>query len=123
MQVKPISIPTAKATARKAGPLPPKGLSVQARRLWRQLSEGFDISDPAGLSLLEVAVRSFDRALEARRILDAEGLIILDRFRQRKMHPAFMIERDSRAMMMRALKALNLDLEPLNAGVGRPAGG
>jgi hypothetical protein len=45
-----------------------------------------------------------------------------DRFGQLRAHPAVAIERDARDQMLRALKLLNLDIEPLRGRVGRPAG-
>ncbi len=45
----------------------------------------------------------------------------IDRFVQRKPHPLLAAERDARAQMLAALKALNLDLEPLKDR-GRPPG-
>lgn len=59
---------------------------------------------------------------QAQRKLKKEGLTALDRFGQRKAHPAATIERDSRAAMLGALKQLNLDLEPLEPRAGRPNG-
>jgi glutathione S-transferase len=45
-----------------------------------------------------------------------------DRFGQPKPHPLLATERDARAQFLAALKALNLDLEPLRDRVGRPGG-
>ena len=45
-----------------------------------------------------------------------------DRFGQVKSHPLLSVERDSRAQYLAALKALNLDLEPLRDKPGRPGG-
>jgi hypothetical protein len=40
----------------------------------------------------------------------------------RKAHPAIAIERDARIALLAALRALKLDLEPLEPRVGRPGG-
>ena len=72
--------------------------------------------------LLRAALESFDRCEQARKLLKKEGLVIKDRFGQQKGHPAAAIERDSRLQMVRALRTLNLDLEPLRPGPGRPSG-
>ena len=42
--------------------------------------------------------------------------------RQPRAHPLLAVERDSRAQMLAAMKALNLDLEPPRDGPGRPGG-
>ena len=54
--------------------------------------------------------------------LRREGIVIRDRFGQKKQHPATLVERDAKMALVRNLKALNLDLEPLNLP-GRPHGG
>lgn len=58
----------------------------------------------------------------AQEAIRAEGMTVLDRFGQRKAHPLLPAERDARAQMLAALRALNLDVEPLQDRPGRPAG-
>ena len=89
---------------------------------WRQhLLDEFEIADSAGLLLLDTAMAAFDRMREAQRIVAAEGSMQKDRFGAVRAHPALAVERDSRAGMLAALRALRLDLEPLQA-IGRPPG-
>lgn len=101
---------------------PPKNLSREAKNLWRKIQNEYAISDEAGLLILATALESFDRMRQAQAILTNEGMTTVDRFGQARAHPAATIERDSRAAMLGALKQLNLDLEPLRDGPGRPAG-
>ena len=101
---------------------PPKTLSGPARGWWRKLVEEYDINEPAGLLLLETALSAVDRWREAQKLIKAEGMTIVDRFGQQKAHPATVVERDSRAGMLAALRALNLDIEPLRDQPGRPGG-
>ncbi len=101
---------------------PPRGLSREACRWWRRLTTEYGIEDSAGLLLLTTALEAFDRMREAQAVLAADGLSIKDRFDQVKAHPLTTVERDSRAQMLAALKALNLDIEPLRDGPGRPSG-
>ena len=89
-------------------PTPPKHLTAEARALWTKLRADFTIDDSAGLALLQAACESHDRAQQARRLLDKEGIVSVDRFDQRKPHPAVAIERDARTQMMAALRALRL---------------
>ncbi len=103
-------------------PKPPKHLSREAKAWWRKLNEDYALNDQAARLLLQTSLEAFDRMRQAQKILEAEGPTFLDRFDQLKAHPLCTIERDSRAAMMAALKALNLDLEPLNDGPGRPPG-
>ena len=100
---------------------PPRGLSAEARKLWSEIVREYSITDPAGLSILRAGLESFDRAATAKRLLDVEGAVVVDRWNQRKVHPAAAVERDSRAAWLSALKQLNLDIEPLRDGPGRPS--
>ena len=100
----------------------PKGLSAAARGWWRKLTAEYAIEDDGGRLLLEQALRSFDRAEAARALLDTDGVVVRDRWGQQKPHPAASIERDARAGMLSALRQMNLDVEPLRDGPGRPGG-
>lgn len=100
---------------------PPKHLSSAANVWFRELQREYDIHDVAGVSLLTAAAESWDRCTSAREAIAKDGgPIIRDRFEQLKPHPACAIERDARAQFIAALKALNLDIEPLRDGPGRP---
>ncbi|MBU5635493.1 phage terminase small subunit P27 family [Geomonas sp. Red69] len=100
----------------------PKHLSKEARNLWDRLLKEYDIGDEAGLLILQTGLEAFDRMRDAQAVIAKEGLTVKDRFDQPKAHPLTTVERDSRAAMLAALKALNLDLEPLQDRAGRPAG-
>ena len=101
---------------------PPRGLSREACRWWRRLATEYEIGDDAGRLILMTALESFDRMRQAQAVLATDGLVVKDRFDQVKTHPVAVVERDSRAQMLAALKALNLDIEPLRGGPGRPSG-
>lgn len=100
---------------------PPDHLSREAKSWWRRINSEWELGADA-LLLLRGALESFDRTEEARKLLDKDGLMVLDRFQQRKAHPAASIERDSRLQMVRCWRALNLDVEPPRSGSGRPPG-
>jgi P27 family predicted phage terminase small subunit len=101
-------------------PAAPKTLSAEAKRWWKSILLEFEISDRAGLLLLQTCLDSFTRMRQAQVLLDADGLTTVDRYGQHKQHPAAAIERGQRAQMLAALKALNLDVMPLSKA-GRPA--
>lgn len=105
-----------------ATPSAPKQLSTEAKRWWKRLMDEYDITDQAGLLLLQTALESFDRMRSAQAAIATEGQTQIDRFGQAKAHPLLSVERDARAAMIAALKALNLDLEPVRSGPGRPPG-
>jgi phage terminase small subunit len=99
----------------------PNHLSKEAQIWWDKIVSGWELDD-AALLLLESGLESFDRMRQAQAILKKEGAFIFDRFRQRRAHPALLVERDSKLSLIKNLKSLNLDVEPLNS-VGRPPGG
>jgi P27 family predicted phage terminase small subunit len=84
--------------------------------------DDYTIRDEAGLLLLATALEAFDRMRQAQQAIAKDGATFRDRFGQIRVNPATTVERDSRAGMMAALKALNLDLEPLHDRPGRPSG-
>ncbi len=100
---------------------PPQHLSREAKGWWRKLVAEWELGDDA-LLLLRAALESFDRCNQARLLLDKDGLTVLDRFGQAKIHPAAAIERDARLQMVRCWRALNLDVDPPHERPGRPPG-
>ena len=100
-------------------PDPPKTYTAEAKALWREIAGGWAL-DPPAVKILGIACESLMRRREAQAVLAREGLTVLDRFKQRKAHPATTIERDSATTFLAALRALHLDLEPLRDHVGRP---
>ena len=101
----------------------PERLTAEAKTWWKRLVDEYDIRDPGGELLLETALGALDRMRQAQRQIEADGSVLTDRFGQKKPHPATVLERDSRAGLISALKQLNLDIEPLRDRPGRPAGG
>src|SRR5262245_3974597 len=59
---------------------------------------------------------------EAQQTLAKKGLVTADRHGQLRAHPCCAVERDGRGQMLAAIKQLNLDIEPLQPRIGRPAG-
>ena len=97
----------------KKSQAPPKHLKAGARHLWRKLLSDFVIEDSGGLALVRAVCESFQRQQEARKIIDKDGAVFVDRFGAPKAHPACAIERDARAQMISALRALKLAPEDL----------
>ncbi len=99
---------------------PPRKLSAEAKKWWRRITTSYEIDDDAARLLLQTALEAFDRCRQCSKRIDADGVSVEDRFGIPKPHPLLNAERDARAQMLATLKALNLDLEPLRASVGRP---
>jgi P27 family predicted phage terminase small subunit len=104
---------------RKRLPDPPEHLSEEAASWWTRIVSRWDLDD-AALLVLEGAMESFDRMREAQKVIAAEGITIPDRFGKPKQHPATLVERDAKGALLRGIKSLGLELEPLNPGPGRP---
>jgi hypothetical protein len=67
------------------------------------------------LKLLVLACQAFDRAEEARVILDAQGLTYTDRLNCPRSRPEVAIERDNRLAYAKLVRELGLDLAPEEA--------
>jgi phage terminase small subunit len=93
-----------------------------ANKLRKTLLAEFEITDIAGLEILERAIESFCRMREAQEIVSKEGLTIINRFGEKKEHPSLNTERKALAQFLLAIKQLNLDVLPPNHKIGRPGG-
>ena len=90
---------------------PPRHLSAASKKWWRAVLDSYDL-EPHHLKLLEAAATAWDRMVEARALVDAEGLVVHDRWGQAKAHPAVNIERDARIAFARLVRELDLEGEP-----------
>jgi phage terminase small subunit len=113
-----VRLPLRGKSGRLAAPVP-RGYSAEARRLFTDVTTEWELDAPA-LAMLDSACRALMRVRQAQRLLTRDGLVVKDRFKQQKPHPAATIERDAKMTLLRNLKALNLDLEPLHDRPGRP---
>ena len=113
MELRPFS-------AKSSPPPPPPHLKAAGAKLWADLTREYVVRDGAGLALVTAAAEALDRQQEAREAIDKYGAVVVDRYGNPKANPACHIERDARAGFLACLKALNLDLEPLRDGRGRP---
>ena len=101
---------------------PPKHLKQDGREFFKAVAQEYEIEDAAGLALLTTASECLDRMRAAQSAIAEHGEVIEDRYGGIKVHPACDLERTARAGFLQAVKALNLDLEPIRDRVGRPAG-
>jgi P27 family predicted phage terminase small subunit len=89
----------------------PKHLSVAAKRLWKAITTGYEIDEPAAM-VLQATLEAYDRREQARAAIEREGAVQTDRFGFRKPHPSVAIERDAAITMMRGFRLLGFDQEP-----------
>lgn len=80
----------------------------------------YGVADAAGLALLARAAECVDRMNAAHAAIAEHGELIPDRYGGVKLNPACNLEKDARSGFLAAMRALNLDLEPLRDGPGRP---
>jgi P27 family predicted phage terminase small subunit len=99
-------------------PRAPKQLSKEAFAWWDRIVGDFDL-DAAGLMILEAALDAFDRMRAAQADIKKRGISVEDRWGQLKQNPSVATERDSRAAMVKCLRELGLNLEPIG-DIGRP---
>lgn len=96
-------------------PTPPRHLRPSTKAWWRQVVATFDL-EAHHLAVLRAAAEAWDRYQQARELLDAEGIVLRDRWGQSKPHPATVTERDSRAAFCRAVAQLGLDVPAPGTG-------
>lgn len=89
---------------------PPDGLSKRARAWWRKVTNDYEF-DAHHFHLLTLACQALDQATEARRELDANGSVFLDRFEQPKESPWVQIEHRARNDFRVLCRELGLDAE------------
>jgi len=97
-------------------------LSREAKKWRKQLENEYDLSDSGAQIILTALLEAWDAMRAAQQVVKTEGLTVQDRFGQCKAHPLCTVIRDCRAQVLAGLKQLNLDIEPLQAGPGRPPG-
>jgi hypothetical protein len=116
----PLKVVASEVPPSHARPQPPAHLGEDGRQLWLGVQTEYSMDDPAGLQLLRQAAECADRISNVRRQIDEQGEMLMIKGAPR-IHPLCQVERDQRAALVRCLRALNLDLEPLKSR-GRPVG-
>jgi phage terminase small subunit len=91
-------------------PPPPAHLSSSAADWWRTTTETYVLHEHH-LRLLQLACEAWDRAQEARKVLEDEGLTVPGQKGPRP-HPCIAIEHAARLTVARLVRELDLDTEP-----------
>ena len=89
-------------------PVPPDYLSADASAWWATVLATYELDDHH-LRLLTNACESWDRAQAARAQIDREGMTVLSRLGEVKVHPLIAVERDHRGLFARLVRELRLD--------------
>jgi hypothetical protein len=97
-----------------------KHLRDAGKVFFQAVADEYSITDSAGLALLTRAAECVDRMDAAQVAIAEHGELVIDRYGSPKLNPACALEKDARSGFLAAIRALNLDLEPLRDGPGRP---
>lgn len=100
----------------------PRHLGKHGREFFAAVASEYSIDDSAGIALLTTASECLDRIRAAQAAITKHGEVVTDRYGQVKVNPACALEKDARNGFLAAVRALNLDLEPLRDRPGRPSG-
>ena len=101
-------------------PDPPEHLSEESKGLWRALCPTRARS-VGRQRLLRTALECLDRAEEARRFVETEGLTTkTESTGALHVHPLLRVEKDARGQAMRCWEMLNLTWDASIDGLGKP---
>ncbi len=92
---------------------PPKHLSPESQKAWRRIGTEYELTPDAAL-LLRAALENWDRAQQARELVNLEGIVTGG-----KRHPATDVEKQAYGLFQRFMRQLGLDIVPPGP-VGRP---
>jgi hypothetical protein len=101
------------------GSQPSRDLGRHGLALWRSVTAEYQIDDAGGIEMLTQACQAADRVEALAERISADGEIVHVRGVPRS-HPGLKDEVALRAFIVRTIKALGLNFEPLRASPGRP---
>ena len=91
----------------------PKGLSEASKNLWYDVIDQQASWSSSRLAVLEAGLMARDRMMQARTVLDAEGLTIrTGSSNMRRPHPLLQVESTARREFLAAWRALALNWAP-----------
>ena len=88
----------------------PTHLQPDTQLWWISVRDGWDL-EPHHLKILTLAGEAWDRAIQARETIAAEGAYYRDRFGAPHAHPAVKVENDCRIAFSRLIREMDLDVD------------
>jgi phage terminase small subunit len=88
---------------------PPAHLSEASAQWWADVVRHYEM-DSHHILLLTAAAEELDTAMQARQVVEAAGLTVLDRFGQSKPHPMLDVARQARNSFRLLVRELGLDV-------------
>lgn len=93
----------------------PAGSKAAGRRLWRAILEKYELEEHE-LELLRQACRTADLCAELQVVIDRDGPMVANRFREMVPHPAVIELRQQRVVLARLIAALRVPDDSAGAG-------
>ena len=95
---------------------PPKSLSNEAKRIYKQITDTWDMAEsPDALLILKTGLEAYDRLQQAKKTLDESGPFIETKTAAGEprflKHPALEAEKNARAGLLQAFRMLGLEFE------------
>ena len=87
----------------------PAELSPEARQLWSEILEDYQIDDAGGLAMLRQLCEALERLRECQKAIKADGMTVKGYRNQPRPHPLLKTESECRRQMLACYRALNLD--------------
>jgi len=100
-------------------PGPPENLKRYGRALWAKVQDQYAIADVGGTEMLGQACAAADVAEDCAAKIKSEGLTVVSGSGTPHDHPLLRHELAARAFVVKTLRALGLNVEPLRRP-GRP---
>lgn len=94
-----------------AGRRAPGHLAPATAAWWRSVVADYELAEHHE-RILTLAGEAWDRAVQAREAVAAQGAFFADRFGAPRAHPGIAVERDARIAFARLVRELDLDGEP-----------
>lgn len=88
---------------------PPAELSPEARKLWSEILDDYEIDDAGGLAILRQLCEALERLRECQAAIKADGVTVKGYRGQPRPHPLLKTESECRRQMLACYRALNLD--------------
>ncbi len=86
------------------------GLKAAGNRFKEQTKSENDLVESHDLERLEMACHCLDEIQEAKKIIKKEGRFIMNRFQEKREHPASKAIRENKIIFCRIIRELGLDL-------------
>jgi P27 family predicted phage terminase small subunit len=85
-------------------------LGKPEKEIWRGVFDDYNLPTKAAVAVLTTALEAHQRQREAREAIKRDGMTVMGRDGQIKVHPLLAVERDARQAWFAGIKALGLEL-------------